>query len=240
MQTRRLRAGLPSPHGLGEFDARAGGLLAARFGAGGTEGLAGGRTGSQRRADAKRQLPCCPARPGELGSRPGPGGAPGACEAAGLTQQRGEGGRGLDGALEVLLHLQPVQHVRAGRRGPAEQRKQGCWRGALRDAAAALLGEAGGSGRGDQNEPQGRGQPRGTWGGRRDESPPAAPTDLTSLEVSAFCTEASAPQLRSPSLPPRPHPVPARGSRAAPTPPPSRAAGPGGVPAGTQLPGRMG
>lgn len=38
---------------------------------------------------------------------------------------------------------------------------------ALGDAAAALLGKAGGSVQSDQNEPEGRGQPRGTWGGSR-------------------------------------------------------------------------
>lgn len=59
---------------------------------------------------------------------------------------------------------------------------------ALWDAAAALLGRAGGSVQSDQTEPEGRGQPGGTRGGRGGWSPRAAPTDLTSLEVHALCT----------------------------------------------------
>lgn len=87
-------------------------------------------------------------------------------------------------------------------------------------------------------EPQGRGRQE-ERGGRGGASPRAAPTDLTSLEVNALCTQASAPNRASSSLP-RPHPVQSRrGFRAARVCPTSTA-GALGRPPETQLSGGMG
>lgn len=125
-------------------------------------------------AEGKKRIassPVAPRRSGERGSRARPGGErehPGAWPEHSPNSEEKE--------AEVSMALwkfssifRPSSMFRPGRedlrRGNDAPGVRALW-----VAAAALLGEAGGSVQGDQNEPEDRGQPRGTWGGRRDES----------------------------------------------------------------------